>query len=101
MVLDPPAFAHGPEGALSTKKSYAALVAGCLRVLEADGWLIAVLNQGVVSPREFHGMVSDGAKRAGIRLQLIHGAHQAGDFPALLTFPEGRYLKAGVWRRVG
>ncbi len=100
ILLDPPAFAHGPEGALSTKKSYGSLVAACLRVLAPGGWLVAVLNQGVVSPREFHGMVADGAKRAGRPLQLIHEAHQAGDFPALLTFPEGRYLKAGVWRSV-
>jgi 23S rRNA (cytosine1962-C5)-methyltransferase len=98
VLLDPPAFAHGPDGALSTKKSYGSLVAACLRVLEPGGWLIAVLNQGVVSPRDFHGMVADGAKRAGRPLQLVHEAHQAGDFPALLTFPEGRYLKAGVWR---
>jgi len=101
IVLDPPAFAHGPEGALSTKKSYASLVAACLRVLEPNGWLVAVLNQGIVSPRDFHGMIADGAKRAGRPLQLIHEAHQAGDFPALLSFPEGRYLKAGVWRSVG
>ncbi len=98
VILDPPAFAHGPDGLLSTKKSYKTLIAGCLRVLSPGGWLVAVLNQGVVSPREFHGMVADGARRAGRSLQLIHEAHQAPDFPALLTFPEGRYLKAGVWR---
>jgi 23S rRNA (cytosine1962-C5)-methyltransferase len=98
VILDPPAFAHGPEGKLSTKKSYGVLVAACLRVLEPGGWLVAVLNQGVVSPREFHGMVAEGGKRAGRALQLIHEAHQAPDFPSLVSFPEGRYLKAGVWR---
>lgn len=98
VVLDPPAFAHGPEGALSTKKSYGALVSGCLRVLAPGGWLVAVLNQGVVSPRDFHGMIADGGRRAGRPLQLLHEAHQGPDFPSLVSFPEGRYLKAGVWR---
>ena len=98
VVLDPPAFAHGPEGTLSTRKSYAGLVTGCLRVLSPGGWLVAALNLGAVSPKDFHGMVAQGARKAPRSLQLIHEAHQAPDFPAAVDFPEGRYLKAGVWR---
>ncbi len=98
VLLDPPAFAHGPEGILSTRKSYPGLVAACLRVLGPGGWLVAALNLGAVSPKDFHGMVAQGARKAGRRLQLIRVGHQAPDFPAAVDFPEGRYLKAGVWR---
>jgi 23S rRNA (cytosine1962-C5)-methyltransferase len=54
VILDPPAFSHGPEGVMSAGKDYPRLVAACLRVMEPGGWLVAALNQGEVSPRDFH-----------------------------------------------
>ena len=101
VVLDPPAFARGKEGAMRLAKDLPALVAGCLRVLEPDGWLVASTNLGNLSPRDFHRGVREGGQKAGLGLQLIHEGTQAPDFPAHTAFPEGRYLKLGVWRRVG
>ncbi|MCB9795438.1 MAG: class I SAM-dependent rRNA methyltransferase [Alphaproteobacteria bacterium] len=100
VLLDPPGFSHGPAGVMSAKKDYPRLVAACLRVLEPGGWLVGALNVGEVSPRDFHGAVRDGARRAGRRLQLLYEGGQASDHPAAIDFPEGRYLKFGVWRSV-
>lgn len=101
VLLDPPAFAHGPDGALSAKQDYPRLVAACVRVLARDGWLIAALNSGEASPKEFHGAVREGAARAGASMQLLYEGTQSPDHPAAVDFPEGRYLKFGVWRVLG
>jgi 23S rRNA (cytosine1962-C5)-methyltransferase len=98
VILDPPAFSHGPEGVMSAGKDYPRLVAACLRVMEPGGWLVAALNQGEVSPRDFHNAVRDGARRAERPLQHLYDGGQAPDHPAAAHFPEGRYLKFGVWR---
>lgn len=100
IILDPPSFSHGPEGVMSLKRDYPGLVAASLRVLEPDGWFIGALNLGEISPRDFHGWVREGAHKAGVELQLIFEGGQSSDFPAATHFPEGRYLKFGVWRRV-
>jgi 23S rRNA (cytosine1962-C5)-methyltransferase len=97
-LLDPPAFSHGPAGAFSAKQHYPALVAGMCRVLAPGGWLVCALNLGEISPRDFHKAVRDGARKADARLQLLHEGSQPPDFPAAADFPEGRYLKFGVWR---
>ena len=98
VVLDPPAFSRGPDGVFSVKQHLPALAGGCARVLAPDGWLIASTNLGELSPRDFHRAIRAGGDRAGRRLQLIHEGCQAPDFPAAVDFPEGRYLKFGVWR---
>lgn len=100
VILDPPSFSHGPEGVMSLKRDYPGLVSSSLKVLSPNGWIIAALNLGDVSPKDFHGWVRDGAQKAGVQLQLIFEGGQASDFPASTTFPEGRYLKFGVWRRI-
>jgi 23S rRNA (cytosine1962-C5)-methyltransferase len=101
VILDPPGFSHGSEGRLSAKQDYPRMVAASLRVLEPEGWFIGALNVGTVSPRDFHTAVREGAKKAGRSLQLLFEGGQAPDHPALVEFPEGRYLKFGVWRCVG
>jgi len=98
VILDPPSFSHGPEGPLSIKQALPTLVASSIRVLEDGGWLIASTNQGDLSPRDFHNLVRTGARKTGCTLQLLREGGQAADFPADTRFPEGRYLKLGVWR---
>ena len=100
VILDPPSFSHGPEGIMSLKRDYPGLVSSSLKVLEPNGWFIGALNLGEVSPKDFHGWVREGAQKAGADLQLIFEGGQSADFPASTAFPEGRYLKFGVWRRV-
>jgi 23S rRNA (cytosine1962-C5)-methyltransferase len=99
-ILDPPSFSHGPEGVLSLKKDFPTLVSSTLKVIQEGGWLVAALNLGEISPRDFHAMVHKGAQKAGFALQLIFEGGQGPDFPAHVDFPEGRYLKFGIWRKV-
>lgn len=101
VILDPPSFSRADAGVWSAKRDYPRLVAAAARVVAPDGWIVAASNQGEVSPREFDGFVADGLRKAGRSAQRIHSTGQAPDFPAAVEFPEGRYLKVGVWRLVG
>ena len=97
VVLDPPGFSHGPGGTWSAGQDYPRLVAGAARVLDPGGWLVAALNVGRIAPRAFRGMVSDGLKKAGRGAREVAFLGAAPDFPAAVSFPEGHYLKVGVW----
>ena len=47
--------------------------------------------------RQFSGMVQDGIRRAKRQAKLLWFGGQGPDFPAALHFPEGRYLKVGIY----
>lgn len=97
VILDPPAFSHSDAGVWSAARDYPRLVAGACRVLAPGGFLVAASNQGEVTPRSFDGFIADGVRKAGRRARLIHRGGQAADFPAAVEFPEGRYLKVGIY----
>ncbi len=99
VLADPPPFSQGKHGTFSVAKDLTRLVAACVRVLEPAGLLVLACNQGTVAPRAFRGAVEQAAKRAGCRLHAVHSGTQPPDFPSAVHFPEGRYLKLGVWAR--
>jgi len=98
VILDPPSFSRSDAGTWSAKRDYPRLAAAAMRVLDDGGLLIAASNQGQLSPRDFRGFIVDAARRAGRRAQELAWLGQPPDFPAATWFPEGRYLKVGVWR---
>lgn len=97
VILDPPSFSRSDAGIWSAKRDYPRLVAGACRVMEPGGWLLAASNQGEVSPKAFGGFLQEGVRKAGRTARLIWRSGQAPDFPAALDFPEGRYLKVGLY----
>jgi 23S rRNA (cytosine1962-C5)-methyltransferase len=97
VILDPPSFSRGPRPS-SASAEMPRWVAACARVLDRDGWLVVASNQGELSPRAFDGLVLEGIRKAGRDAQLLHAGGQGPDFPAAVSFPEGRYLKVRVLR---
>lgn len=93
VILDPPGHSHSPDGRWSGEQDYARAVSAVVRVLAPGGWLCAASNLGAVSPKQFAGALTDGARKAGSTLRVIHEGSQAADYPAALHFPEARYLK--------
>lgn len=98
IILDPPSFSRSSEGVWSAKKDYPRLFAAALRVAAPDAWIIAANNTGDLSPREFSGLLSAGARKANRPYQELARLGQAPDYPAASWFPEGRYLKVHVVR---
>lgn len=99
VIADPPSFSHGPRGDWSVNRDLARLVASACRVLRPGGWLLVASNHGGLSPKDFGRMVLQGGQRAERQLRLLHEGSTPLDFPALLSFPESRYLKC--WLLVG
>jgi 23S rRNA (cytosine1962-C5)-methyltransferase len=97
VIVDPPSFSHGPEGAWSAEQDLPRLVAACVRVLDTDGWLVVASNHGQTAPRAFRGAVHDGLQRVGRAARELALLGAAIDHPAGAHFPEGHYLKVGVW----
>ena len=97
VVVDPPSFSHGPGGTWSARQDLPRLVAASAAVTAPGGWLVIASNQGQVAPREFRGQVAQGLAKAGRTGVELAWFSAAPDFPARTTFPEGHYLKVGVW----
>jgi 23S rRNA (cytosine1962-C5)-methyltransferase len=96
VVLDPPVFSTSDSGAFSVERDYGMLAAQAVRVLEPGGWLVAVVHQGTVSPRQFQQFLLDAEHRTGRTLRILHQGSPPIDFPAALSFPESRYLKISI-----
>ncbi len=97
VIVDPPSFSHGPVGTWSARQDLPRLVAASAAVTAPGGWLVIASNQGQVAPREFRGQVAQGLAKAGRTGVELAWFSAAPDFPARTTFPEGHYLKVGVW----
>jgi 23S rRNA (cytosine1962-C5)-methyltransferase len=98
VILDPPSFSHSDEGMWSADRDYPRLVSAACRVLAPGGWLIAASNLGELSPHKFREPIDEGIRKAEREAQELYFGSQSADFPAAMWFPEGRYLKVGVWR---
>jgi 23S rRNA (cytosine1962-C5)-methyltransferase len=98
VIVDPPSFSHSDAGMFSVDRDYVRLIAACARVIAPGGWLLAATNHGQTSPHQFQGFVEDGCRKAGREAQELWRGREAPDYPAGSWFPEGRYLKVGVWR---
>ena len=96
IVVDPPSFAHGPNGVWSVEQGLSRVLAGCLRILAPGGWILVATNQGSLSPRDFQKLIKAASLKTSRRLRLIHQGSPPHDVPASLDFPESRYLKAWV-----
>jgi 23S rRNA (cytosine1962-C5)-methyltransferase len=54
-----------------------------------------------VSAEEFASAIREAALKTHADLQLLEEKRQPPDHPALLAFPEGKYLKFFVFRKGG
>ncbi|MEC7986058.1 MAG: class I SAM-dependent rRNA methyltransferase [Myxococcota bacterium] len=95
IVADPPSFSHG-DAIWSVEKGLSGLVAGCLRVLEPQGWLVIATNHGKMSPKDFAKAILDASVRTKRPVRILKQYNPPIDFPAALSFPESRYLKCWV-----
>ncbi len=100
IILDPPAFAKTQKAAEAAYDGYASLNRTALALLNKDGILCSASCTTRISGEQFFDAIKEAAYKAEMDLQMIHQRFQPPDHPVLLQFPEGRYLKFFVLRRV-
>jgi 23S rRNA (cytosine1962-C5)-methyltransferase len=98
VVLDPPSLATRKAQRRTAARAYLRLNARALERVR-PGWLLATAScTAQLSPEAFREVLAGAARRAGVRVQLVHEAGHAPDHPLRPEFPEGRYLKFAVLR---
>lgn len=100
LVLDPPAFAKSQKAVPAALDGYASLHRAALGALAPGGILATASCSARVSAEEFAGAIREAAVKTHTDLQLLEEKRQPPDHPALLAFPEGKYLKFFVFRKV-
>jgi 23S rRNA (cytosine1962-C5)-methyltransferase len=100
IVLDPPAYAKSQRTVEAALDGYAALNRAALLVLRPGGLLLTCSCSARVSFEQFEAAVSQAAHKVRVDLQLLEIHHQPPDHPISLSFPEGRYLKSLLLRRL-
>jgi 23S rRNA (cytosine1962-C5)-methyltransferase len=100
VILDPPAFAKSQKAVEAAVAGYASLNRIALSVLKDGGLLCTGSCTARVSAEQFFEAVKEAAFKAEVDLQLVHQRFQPPDHPVLMQFPQGRYLKFFVLRRI-
>ena len=96
ILMDPPSYSTTARSRFTTRGGTSDMVAAALPLLTKGGLLIASSNHQKVDLADYLKELRRGALLAGSALQVITLAGQPEDFPYLVTFPEGRYLKYAV-----
>lgn len=98
VILDPPSFARDRQSRHAAERAYVRLNRLALQCVAVGGVLASASCTSQVSPAAFRQALSEAARQAGRRLQIVSDAGQAVDHPVPAYFPEARYLKFLVCR---
>lgn len=93
VVSDPPSFAKNREQKRGAERAYVKLMSQALRLVNPGGIFCAASCTSQVSPSEFRFLVSESARKARVRAQILCESGHAADHPILIGHEEGRYLK--------
>lgn len=100
ILLDPPRFAATASHVPRAARAYKDINLLGLKLLRPGGLLVTFSCSGGVSPELFEKIVAGAALDAGVEGQIVEWLGQPVDHPVRLQFPEGRYLKGLIVRRV-
>jgi 23S rRNA (cytosine1962-C5)-methyltransferase len=93
IIFDPPSFSTTKKSLFSTQGGTAKLAAATLPLLAENGLLACSSNHQKVSLDDYLKELRKGALQVGSELKTLLTLGQSEDFPCLVSFPEGRYLK--------
>ena len=98
IVLDPPPFARTKDALAGALRGYKELNLRALKMLNPGGVLTTYSCSQRVGTEKFIDVLSSAAHDARRRVTLLEITGQPEDHPALLNFPESRYLKGLILR---
>jgi 23S rRNA (cytosine1962-C5)-methyltransferase len=98
IVLDPPAFAKNRASIGKAVRGYKEINLRALKLLNPGGALITCTCSYHMSEQMFVDVLTDAARDARRRIQLVEKRMQARDHPVLVGVPETYYLKCLIAR---
>ncbi len=98
IVLDPPAFAKNRASVAAAARGYKEINLRALKMLSAGGHLVTCTCSYHMTEPLFLEVLSEAARDARRRVQLVERRTQSQDHPVLLGVPETLYLKCVVAR---
>ena len=98
VISDPPSFARSKEQLSAAKKAYLRLMTLGLRVTRPGGFYVGASCTAQLDLEAFRELLAEAARRACVRLQIVHEAGQPLDHPVMAGHREGRYLKLCIGR---
>ena len=98
VVADPPNFAPNVRSAEAAMASYVRLHEACCQLVNSGGYYVAASCSSHIRMTDFLQSVRAGAQRARRVLTILEQCGAPADYPRLLAFPEGDYLKVLVCR---
>ena len=100
IVLDPPAFAKNRSSIKSAVRGYKEINLRALKLLNLDGILVSCTCSYHISEQLFLDIITDAARDAHRKLQIVEKRMQASDHPVLAGMPETLYLKCVIARAI-
>ncbi len=100
IILDPPKFATSKANLPRAARGYKDINRLAFHLLREGGILATFSCSGLVDPDLFQKIVFSAAQDAGADGHILAYLSQPPDHPVLLTFPEGRYLKGLIVRKM-
>jgi 23S rRNA (cytosine1962-C5)-methyltransferase len=98
IVLDPPAFAKNRASVRAAARGYKEINLRALKMLAPGGHLVTCTCSYHMSEPLFLEVLSEAARDARRRVQIVERRTQSHDHPVLLGVPETLYLKCVVAR---
>ena len=98
IVLDPPAFAKNRASIKAAVRGYKEINLRALKLLNENGVLVSCTCSYHISEELFLQIITEAARDAHRRLQIVEKRMQASDHPVLAGMPETLYLKCIIAR---
>ena len=97
VICDPPAFVKKKADLEAGGRAYVKLNRDALRLLKPDGVYVAASCSGLVRADDWRSILSESALKSGRALRQLLGGGHGPDHPVRPEFPEGEYLKCGIY----
>ena len=98
VILDPPSFTKSKKTLATARQGYKQINTHAIQLL-ADGGILATAScSHHVSREMFAEIISESARRAGRRIQLLEWRGAGPDHPVIAAMPETEYLKFGLFQ---
>ncbi|HVQ34688.1 MAG TPA: class I SAM-dependent rRNA methyltransferase [Candidatus Bathyarchaeia archaeon] len=101
VMIDPPAFAKSRSDVPAARRGYREINLRALRLLAPGGVLVTSSCSGNLDEAAFEEVLVEALAGSGRTATIAARRGQAADHPALLGFPESRYLKCFFLREGG